>query len=414
MSLPGVYIFEDANKKPLYIGKSINLKTRIHQHYEGYKEGTSKALQFFPKTKTLYLKPVKNDIEAVITEANLIKQYQPRYNAIVKDDRSNLYLIFTNTPASKIAIVRATDIQSLNLDSVKSQVFGPYTSSVVARTLHKQLRNIFGFCLAPFNSRNRACFNYHLGHCPGACVGEITEAKYATHLGRLKKFLAGQFLLVDRSLHQEIKKAIKKQAYEEANVIKGQINSLHYVLSTRDSSLLLKLSDATDALQYKIVNKLRHPLLKRPPVRIECYDLAHLQSESYVGSLAVFIKGAPSVQDYRHFNIQFPDRSDPYAMRQIVERRFNHPEWGMPDLIVLDGGVPQLSIVIPVIPPNIPVIALAKKKESILFYDENHKVVTLNLSLEDPVLNLFRSLRDEAHRFANSFYRKQSRKDLLS
>jgi len=412
--LPGVYIFEDKNKKPLYIGKSINLKSRIRQHYEGFREGTSKALQFFPQTKTLYLKPVKNDIEAVIIEANYIKQYQPRYNSIVKDDRSNLYLIFTNTPSTKISIVHATDIQDLNLDNLKGQVFGPYASGAVAKTLYKQLRNIFGFCLAPFNSQNRMCFNYHLGHCPGACVGEITSSKYSAHLGRLKKFLSGQFIILDKSLNQEIKTAIKKQAYEQANEIKSQINGLHYILSTKDSSLLLKLSDATDALQYKIVQKLKHPLLKKPPIRIECYDLAHLQGENYVGSLAVFIKGAPSTQDYRHFNIRLPDRSDPFAMRQIIERRFNHKEWGTPDLIVLDGGIPQLSIATPAIPPHIPVIALAKKKETIYFYDSEYKIVTLNLPIEDPVLNLFRNLRDEAHRFANSFHIKQRRKSLIS
>jgi len=412
--LPGVYIFEDKNKKPLYIGKSINLKSRIKQHYEGYKEGTSKALQYFPKTKTLYLKPVKNDIEAVITEANLIKQYQPRYNSIIKDDRSNLYLIFTNAPNTKISIVHATDIQNLNLDNLQSQVFGPYASGAVAKTLYQQLRNIFGFCLAPYNSQNRMCFNYHLEHCPGACIEEISTAKYAAHLGRLKKFLSGKFILLDKSLDREIKTAIKKQAYEQANKIKAQINGLRYVLSTKDSSLLLKLSDATDALQYKIVQKLKHPLLKKPPVRIECYDLAHLQGENYVGSLAVFIKGTSSTRDYRHFNIHFPDRSDPSAMKQIIKRRFRHPEWSTPDLIVLDGGIPQLSIATPAIPPHIPVIALAKKKETIYFYNSEHKIVFLNLPIEDPVLNLFRNLRDEAHRFANSFYRKQHRKSLIS
>ena len=412
--MPGVYIFEDKNKKPLYIGKSISLKSRIKQHFEGFKEGTTKALQFFPQTKTLYLKPVKNDIEAVITEANLIKQYQPRYNSIIKDDRSNLYIIFTNSPDSKIAVVRATDIASLNLDSVQSQVFGPYSSGAVPKTLIKQLRNIFGYCLAPFNARQRACFNYHLGHCPEACVGAITSAQYTAHLGRLKKFLSGHFILLDKSLHREIKTAIKKHNFELAEEIKNQINGLHYILSTQDTSLLLKLSDATDHLQYQIVKKLKHPFLTQAPVRIECFDLAHLQGENYVGSMSVFIKGTSSVADYRHFNIRLPDRSDPFAMRQILERRFNHPEWGTPDLIVLDGGIPQLSIVSPVIPAHIPVIALAKKKETVYFYDENRKPVTLSLSLEDPVLNLFRNIRDEAHRFANSFHRQQRRKDLIS
>jgi len=233
-------------------------------------------------------------------------------------------------------------------------------------------------------------------------------------LGRIKKFLSGQFTLLDKSLHREIKTAITKTDFEKAQLIKIQIAGLHHSLSTHNSSLLLKLSDATDALQFQIVQKLKHPKLKKPPFRIECYDLAHLQGENYVGSMSVFIKGSPSTPDYRHFHIRFPDRSDPFAMRQIIERRLKHKEWGSPNLIVLDGGIPQLSIVTPVIPKDIPIIALAKKKEIIYFYNEDHKTVSVNLSLEDPVLNLFRNIRDEAHRFANSFHKKQRQKDLIS
>ncbi len=362
----------------------------------------------------MYFRPVRNDIEAVITEANYIKSYQPRYNSIVKDDRSNLYIIFGNNPDTKVNIVHATDILNLNLDDFKKQVFGPYTSGTVAQTLYKQMRNIFGFCLHPFNSTGRACFNFHIGHCPGACTGEISPVKYHRHLGRLKKFLSGQFTLLDKSLHIEIRSAIRKQHFEKAQQVKTQIDGLHYVLSTRNSSLLLKLSDATDALQYQIVKKIGHPLLKKPPYRIECYDLAHLQGSNYVGSMTVYINGSPSNKDYRHFNVNFPDRSDPIAMKQIIERRLAHREWGRPDLIVLDGGIPQLSIVSPIIPGNIPVIALAKKRETIYFFDKDRKVVTVSLPLEDPVLNLLRSLRDEAHRFANSFHKKQRGKSLIS
>jgi len=202
--VPGIYIFEDKNKKPLYIGKSINLKTRFRQHYEGFTEGTTKALQFIPQTKFVYFKPVRNDIEAVITEANYIKSYQPRYNTIVKDDRSNLYIIFTNHPDTKIRIVHATDIGNLNLDDIKKQVYGPFTSGAVSQGLYKQIRNIFGFCLSPFNNHQKACFNYHLGHCPGACTDEISLEKYHRHLGRIKKFLSGKFVILDKSLHQEI------------------------------------------------------------------------------------------------------------------------------------------------------------------------------------------------------------------
>lgn len=404
--MPGIYIFEDKNKKPLYIGKSISLRTRIKQHFEGYKDGSTSAASFIPQTEYLYFKVVNNDLEAVITEANYIKTYQPRYNVITKDGRSNIYIIFTNPPDTKIKIIHATDIQSLELDDYKKQVFGPYTSTKTAEILVKLSRRIFGFCSAPFNSASRACFNYHIHQCPGACQFKITPSQYQRHLGQIKKFLSGRFIELNKTLNSQIKKAIKNQDFEMANSIKNKIVSLDEATKNQNSSLLLKLSDATDRLQYLIADTLRHPLLSKPPVRIECYDLAHLQGENYVGSMAVFINGKSETSLYRHFNVHEGDKSDTSAMKQIMERRFHHPEWGIPDLIILDGGIPQLSIVSPVIPKNIPTLALAKKRETIYFYDQN-KVTTLNLNIEDPVLNLFRNIRDEAHRFATTFHIKK-------
>ena len=207
--------------------------------------------------------------------------------------------------------------------------------------------------------------------------------------------------------------AVKKQNFELANDLKNKIMSLDQALKNQNSSLLLKLSDATDQVQHLIVSTLKHPLLSKPPVRIECYDLAHLQGDNYVGSMSVFINGTPEPSLYRHFNIKGKERSDPHAMKEIISRRFNHPEWGRPDLLVLDGGVPQLSIVSSVISPNIPTIALAKKRETIYFYD-NNKVTSLNLNLEDPVLNLLRNIRDEAHRFATTFHIKKRQESLLA
>jgi len=412
-SHPGVYIFENESHKPLYIGKSIDLRTRLKQHYEGFTTGTTKALQFVPQTKTIYLKLVENDIEAIITEANYIKTFKPRYNSVVKDDKSNVYIIFTNPPDTKIKIIHATDIETLDLDDYSKQIWGPYTSSYVAQILVKEVRNIFGFCNAPFNARNRACFNFHLDHCPGACKGLMTVEKYQRHLGQAKKFLSGKFILLERHLTAKINRAIKKQDFESAEIIKWQIKSLRQAVGTKNASLLLKLSDSSDIIQYKIVTTLNHPLLKKAPFRLECYDLAHLQGENYVGSMVVFKHSQPSLPDYRHFKILLPDKSDPYAMRQVLSRRFNHPEWGTPDLIVLDGGIPQLSIASAVIPPEIPVIALAKKHETIYFYSEDRKVVSVNLNLENPILNIFRSIRDEAHRFANTFHKEQRKKSLI-
>lgn len=218
---------------------------------------------------------------------------------------------------------------------------------------------------------------------------------------------------MQKHLNSQIKKKIRLQKFEEAELIKKQIESLSYVLSAKTPSLLLKLSDATLAIQSTIIQTINHPKLNRVPRRIECYDLAHLQGHDYVGAMTVMTDGSLDKSQYRHFNIQFPDFSDPHGMRQILERRLKHTEWPYPDLIILDGGVPQLNIVSPVIPEQIAVIALAKKRETLIFYDAKGNLTKLNLPIENPTLNVFRSLRDEAHRFGNSFHRLKKSKSLI-
>ncbi len=412
-SLPGIYIFEDAKGKPLYIGKSISLRSRIKQHYEGYLTNTTKAANFIPQTKSIFIERVQSDIEAVILEANLIKSFQPKYNSAVKDGKSNVYIVFTDSPDTKFKITHSTDIREINLDNYKKQVFGPYTSVKTAETLLKICRSIFGFCNRPLNPNQTACFNYHLGLCPGPCVGKISAASYRTHLGKIKKFLSGKFKFLEKRLGIQIRQAAQKQNFEKAIVLRGQLFSLSHVLTSQNSSLLLSLSDANDQLLPEIVRVVQHPLLKNPPRRIECYDLAHHMGKQYVGSMVVFENCRANTAEYRHFNVDLPDQSDPHAMKQIISRRFHHAEWGTPDLIILDGGVPQLSIASTVVPNNIPVIALAKKRETIYFYSQENKIVSLSLPLDNPVLNLFRSVRDEAHRFANSFHRRKKEKQLI-
>lgn len=353
-------------------------------------------------------------MEAVITEANYIKTYKPRYNSITKDGKSNIYIIFTNPPDTKIKIVHATDIHTVDLENYKKQVYGPFTSTNTAEELLKQIRRIFGYCNAPFNAQHRSCFNFHLQKCPGACTNKMTQFQYQRHLGQIKKFLSGHFIQLNKTLNKQILKDINNQDFEKAEKIKKVIISLNQALNNHNSSMLLKLSDATDILQQNIVITLNHPLLLSGPKRIECFDLAHLQGKNYVGSMAVFINGKPETSLYRHFNIKGPERSDVHAMKEIVTRRFNHPNWTKPDLIILDGGVPQLSIVSPNIPKNIAVLALAKKRETIFFYDRSNRVKTLNLNIEDPVLNLFRAIRDEAHRFATTFHIKKRSETYLN
>jgi len=410
--LPGVYFFENSKKEPLYIGKSINLRSRLKQHYEGYQTNTSKSALFIPQTKTIYYKIFSNDIQAIIAESNYIKTFSPKYNSIQKDGKSNLYIVFTNPPETKVVFSRATDIQQFNLDDYNKQVFGPYTSASIATILQKQIRKTFGLCLKPFNSQNKACFNYHLKQCPGACCREISISDYQKRLGLAKKFLSGEFTDLRKHYLREIKKNSSTQNYETASRLKYEYQKLQEVLDSGNINLLLKLSESVPNTQNKINLTLNHPKLNSTPHRIECFDLAHLQGNNYVGAMTVMEDGFLKKSEYRLFHVN-DSTSDPYAMKEIITRRLQHSNWKIPDLIILDGGKPQLNIVLPVTPPEIAVVALAKKRETLIYYDAQNKIRQLNLNLDDPVLNQLILLRNEAHRFGNNFHRKQRGKTML-
>lgn len=365
-----------------------------------------------PQTRYLYFKIFQNDIQAIIAESNFIKTHNPKYNSVQKDGKSNLYIVFTNPPQTKIVLARATDIPDLFLDSYRNQVYGPYTSGLIANVLIKQIKKTFGVCLQPFNSKGKACFNYHLKQCPGACCGQISQTVYQKRLGLAKKFLSGKFISLQKYYLKKIKLSVKEQNFENAQRLKNEYQKLQNILNSGNTNLLLKLSDATLSAQNKIVTTLNHPKLSNTPIRIECYDLAHTQGKNYVGAMSVSEYGQLKKSAYRRFHIK-ESTSDPHAMAEIVKRRLKHNEWPYPQLIILDGGKPQLNTVLPLIPEEIAVVALAKKRETLIYYNKENKLIELNLNPEDPVLNQFIILRNEVHRFGNKFHREQRIKSLL-
>lgn len=412
-SSPGVYIFADAEATPLYIGKSINLKSRLAQHFENSRDKQSKAAHFIAQTKTLILQTVDSDLAAIILEANLIKTYQPYYNAATKDDKTASYIVIDNPPQLTIKITHKSDIRLKDYASPKTQIYGPYPSGTIANIVLKQIRHIFGYCQNPNNPGRRACFYSHLHQCPGPCNDTISTIAYTKHLTRIKNFLSGRFQNLMESLRKEINLAAKKQQYEQADRLKNQLEALQIALGSHQYSKLLILPSITSKILEQAVLLLNHPKLKTSPKRIECYDMATLNQENTVGAMVVFIDGQPAKNEYRKFLVRTNKPGDPHAMKHIMERRLKHHDWDRPDLIILDGGVPQLSIVSEIIPSDIPVIALSKKRETIHFYDQNHQIVNLNLPLHSSVLKLFQYIRDEAHRFSTTYHKLRRTKKLV-
>lgn len=363
---PGVYMFKNKKGEVIYVGRAINLKNRLSNYLRPI---DLKNQEMTKEAAGLTIKKTPNLLEAIILEANLIKKYQPFYNIKEKDNRSFVYIVIPKIKWSYPRIVRGRELQKYLLSN--AFIFGPLQSYSLAKNLLLLLRKIFPYSTCRIN-QPRPCFHYQIGLCAGKCIGVITQNDYQKIIESLIDFLNGQI--------SKAKKFLQKYYPQKLNLI-----------SQIDDSILIK----KEVNDIKITQK------------IEGYDISHFGGKNTVGSLVVFENGEFNKKAYRKFKIQTAlPHDDLSALKELIERRFNHPEWPYPDLILVDGGKNQIKTIEKILEKEglkIPVIGIAKFQNDKLIFGKNiKKSIKELLQLSFDVL---KQIRDEAHRFANQ-YRK--------
>jgi excinuclease ABC subunit C len=397
---PGVYFYLDGNRKPIYIGRAGSLKKRIATYFRTKDPRISEMVLAarglkYQKTKTL--------LEAIILEANLIKKYWPKYNVQEKDNKSFDYLVITNPSTSsldkardksgqeypKILTVRGRELQKFGAG--KAKIFGPYQSYRLLRTALGLVRKIFPFGKCQPN-QGRPCFDYQIGLCPGVCIGAISKKDYKKNIDNIALFFGGQ--------KKRLLKSLKKDNPEK-------IAALEHVADIA----LLQQSE-------------RIGIQKGDGVfgRIEGYDISHLSGRNPVSAMVVFENGEKNPAEYRLFKIknlkEGKNYSDTDMLREVLERRFNHKEWNFPDILFVDGGLNQVRAAKEVLSRKniaIPIVGLAKiGGHSASAYGED-KLIIANAKKSNKDLlvaskKIFQAVRNEAHRSAIAFNRKQNEK----
>lgn len=397
-SQPGVYLYRNRIGEIIYIGKAVNLKKRVSQYFHREDALGPKTSTLVSQIDSIETKIVNSEIEALILESTLIKKYQPKYNSLLKDDRSYSYIVITK---DKFPLVYSAHFSQL---PAKADIFGPFPSGSDVALLLKSIRRIF-----PYYHRKHGpnkCLYCHLGLCPGP---NVSVFEYRQTTNKIKKILNHKFSLLRRQLEKEMLSQSQQENFEASLVLRHQIESLDYVVSGwKNLRHLFEQITLPEDRQLSAVNELLTTLKPYLPLnkinRLECFDISQMGQKYFVGSMVVWQDGQISKQNYRKFKIYSkvtPD--DQFMIKEIVWRRMKHPEWGQPDLIIVDGGKPQLSSASSV--TNFPVIGLAKRLETIVVKQGNN-FVEINLPQNSTALNLLKSLRDEAHRFANR-YRKE-------
>jgi excinuclease ABC subunit C len=403
---PGIYIYRNSAGEIIYVGKAINLKKRVTQYFQRDDALGPKTAVLVSQIDSVETKTVGSEIEALILEASYIKKYRPKYNSMLKDDRTYSFIIITK---DEFPLVYSTHLSQI---PPKSEVFGPFPSGSDVNSLLKTIRRIF-----PYYTKKHGphpCLYCHLGLCPGP---DITRTDYLKIVNKIKKILNGKFTLLRRQLVKEMSEASRLQQYETSLVLRRQIESLDYVVSGwKNLNNLFGQINLPEDRQSSAINELvttLSPFLNITGLnRLECFDISQMGTRYFVGSMVVWQNGQIDHSQYRKFKIQLPPSpNDQLMIKEVVWRRLRHPEWGKPDLIIVDGGKPQVSAASSVIASaawqSLPIIGLAKRLETIVIR-KGDTWREINLPQNSHALLLLQSLRDEAHRFANQY-----RKDLM-
>ncbi len=348
--LPGCYIYVSKEREYLYIGKAKVLRNRVRSYFNNYSRLDPRISQMIDQAIDVNYITVDSEAEALILETNLIKKYKPRYNVMMRDDKSFVYVKFDRFRAS----VDENDWQSIPGISVVREkqkndaiYYGPYPSAQTVRRLLKRLRRIFPYCTGnhqvlipkdkdqPFTTKSRKpCFGYHIDLCEGVCIGAISRKDYESQINNIKRFFKSEKTNLMVDLEKEMQRAAKAKDFERAAKLRDRIRDLHYVgrnmIVDKDSdevAVMQAKRERREAALADLIARLDFPsdvLKKHQGFKIECYDISNIQGTNAVGSMVVFVNGEPRPDLYRRFKIKTIEGPNDFAMLQeVLTRRFN-------------------------------------------------------------------------------------------
>lgn len=426
---PGIYLFYNAQKELVYVGKATSLKNRVRSYFR-IKKVTRPIEAMMHEVVNIKHKLTDSVLEAVILEANHIKAYLPKYNVLGKDNRSWNYIVITRDEYPEVKTIRQHEYElkksarggsalggkakiKEDIFDLKqfAYIFGPYPGLNTAAAL-KILRQMFHFSSCR-PGQKRPCLYYQMGQCLGVCVRAITPKEYKQKvIGPLVMFLKGEKKKLIVGLEKKMAVASKQENFEEAGRLRDQLHSLYRI---QDITLINKsMVEINESLP--LLGGAGGGLLSGGPyltssdrggIRIEGYDISNLGATGKVASMVVFDSAGPLKDQYRKFKIKtVVGQSDVDCLEEVIRRRLLHREWPFPNVFLIDGGRPQVNRVEKVLQEfhvMIPVVGIAKgpdrKKNEFTFSKPERAFVNYVNEHQEILIRV----RDEAHRFAITF-----------
>lgn len=424
-STAGVYRYLRGSEI-LYIGKAINLKARLSSHSQMAKLDERERL-IVEGADRIEVTETDTEFKALLLEAELIRTLRPQYNRAWKDDKTYLYITFDlSDPYPRPQFSRAHDLKvaSRLKSTAKYHIFGPFPNTRVAEEILRVIRHLIPFCTVKHVS-NRPCFYSKIGLCD-PCPGRITKLpdiekvlakrKYRKQILQVLRVLSGQIEPVIKELTLEMNERSRHEDFESALAIRTKIERFRRYIETHKFGHS-EMEFNTSSSKLEALQTLLSPHFNNlgSLKRIECYDASNSALFHSTVSLVVATSGLLDRGQYRKFKIKSPRaRSDFDRLTEAIKRRLKYLKNGLsrgdasrftrPDLIVIDGGAPQvrkLQQIIDQLPEPIAYVGLAKRPDRLILPN----LETITPPIDNPGFQLLQSLRDEAHRFANK-YRK--------
>lgn len=400
---PGVYRFQKG-KKILYVGKATSLRDRVRSYFAlDLAEARSNAIVgMVAEADALTWEQTDSVLEALILEANLIKKLEPPYNILSKDNKSFNYLVITKEKFPKVLVVRGRDLFTNWQGGAIKHLFGPFPQGLALRDAMKLVRRIFPYrdqkctpCPDQLKAGRKVCapcFNRQIGMCPGVCSGETDAREYANTIHNIFLLFSGKKRALVKELEVVMKSAAEEERFEEAEEARRQIAALTHI---RDISLIKSESRFATGGTVRAGSS-----------RIEAFDIAHTGGTETVGVMVAIEDSQPLKSAYRKFKVRGYTNNDPGALSEVLSRRFLHPEWQYPRVIVVDGSTAQMNAARKVLSNAgimIPIVGVVK--------NERHQPERLagdQNSIRDFERDILLA-NSEAHRFAITYHRKRLR-----
>ncbi len=418
---PGVYFYKDTSGTIIYVGKAAVLRNRVRQYFQSSRRSDAKTDALVQEIAAIDWMVVESELEALFLEAEMIRRYMPKYNILLRDDKSLIYIrIDYDSEYPTVTTTRRP------MDD-GARYFGPYLSTLSVRQALKFLRRVFPFATSRPIGKSRASLHYHLGLDPGLEESKTSLRDYRTNLRRLIAVIEGKRKAIEIKLESEMKAAAKKRDYETAARLRNQLLSLRQL----GQQVIFSDKEFMDISKDHALDELVRLLgLEAFPKRIEGYDISHMRGTDVVASMVVFTNGVSDKGEYRKFKTKINHNDDFYNMHETIQRRLsdkNRKAWGVPSLVLIDGGKGQLDAALKArdeASQSVPFIGLAKREEQIVvdnlrsnvkvdlqllhklggFAEQTESFVLLNLPKTTNLVKLLQRIRDESHRFAVSYH----------